>query len=155
MPVYNIKKYPDPFLRRKAFRVGKITIEERKILAQMVETMYFADGIGLAGPQVGIDRQFVVVDVGEGLIKLVNPKIVFREGESLMEEGCLSVPGVFLNIKRAEKILVEGWDEKENNVQIAAEGLLAHVLQHEIDHLEGILIIDKAEKKEKKKFNLF
>lgn len=155
MPVYNIKKYPDPSLRRKAFRVGKITIEERKILAQMVETMYFADGIGLAGPQVGIDRQFVVVDVGEGLIKLVNPKIVFREGESLMEEGCLSVPGVFLNIKRAEKILVEGWDEKENNVQIAAEGLLAHVLQHEIDHLEGILIIDKAEKKEKKKFNLF
>jgi len=152
MPVYNIIKYPDPFLRKKALKVEKITTREKKILAQMAETMYSAKGVGLAGPQVGINEQFIVADVGNGLLKLVNPRIVFAEGESKMEEGCLSIPGVCFNIKRAQKVLVEGLNEKGEEVKISAEGLLSHVLQHEIDHLQGILIIDRAEEKEKKKF---
>jgi len=151
MPVYTIRKYPDPSLRKQALKVEKITSRERKILAQMAETMYFADGIGLAAPQVGINKQFIVVDVGDGLIKLVNPKIIFEEGESVMEEGCLSLPGVLLSIKRAKKVLVEGLDERGSKVQISAKGLLSHALQHEIDHLHGTLIIDKVDEKEKQK----
>jgi len=154
MPVYRIKKYPDPSLRGKCSRVENVGAKERKILARMAETMYSAGGIGLAGPQVGINQQFIVVDVGEGLIKLVNPKIVFEEGESRMEEGCLSLPGIFVNVKRAGKILVEGWDERGEKIKLSAEGLFAHVLQHEIDHLQGILIIDREEKKEKQKLKM-
>lgn len=155
MPLYSLKKYPDPFLRQKSFKVEKVDLREKKILSRMAETMYSANGLGLAGPQVGINEQFIVMDVGEGLIKLVNPQIIFTEGESKMEEGCLSVPGVLLTMKRAQRVLVEGWDEKGNKIQIPGKDLLAHVLQHEIDHLEGILIIDRGEKKEKEKFESF
>jgi len=152
MPVYNIRKYPDPVLRKKTLRVEKIGPREKKILSQMAETMYSAAGVGLAAPQVGISEQFIVVDVGEGLIKLINPEIVFREGESKMEEGCLSIPGVVLNIKRADKILVRGWNERRESVEIPAQGLFSHALQHEIDHLQGILIIDRVDQEEKQKF---
>lgn len=148
MPVYDLRKYPDPILHKKACKLENIVPGDRKILAQMTETMYFMSGMGLAGPQVGIGKQLVVADVGDGLVKLVNPEIISKEGESLMEEGCLSIPGVFLDVRRAEKITVEGWDENQKKIQLTAEGLLARVLQHEIDHLQGILIIDKREKKE-------
>ena len=152
MPVYPIKKYPDPVLRREALEVEGVGPAERKILARMAETMYSFGGIGLAAPQVGINKQFIVADVGGGIIKLVNPRIISQEGESKMEEGCLSIPGVSLQIKRARRVVVEGLNEKEKEVKISAEGLLAHVLQHEIDHLKGVLIIDRADEKEKEKF---
>lgn len=154
MPIYSIIRYPDPSLREKASRVERVMPRERKILAHMAETMYCADGVGLAGPQVGIGEQFIVVDAGEGLIKMVNPEIISKQGESKMEEGCLSLPGVVLNVKRANRILVEGLNEEGERIQIPAEGVLAHALQHEIDHLHGILIIDKAEEQEKEKFRL-
>lgn len=149
MPVYDIRKYPDPFLRRKAGEVEKVTSKERKVLARMAETMYREDGAGLAGPQVGINRQFVVVDAGSGLIKLVNPKVTSKQGESIMEEGCLSLPGILADIKRAKKVVVEGLNEEGEKVTINAKGLLSHALQHEIDHLYGILIVDKAQQKQK------
>lgn len=152
VPVYRIRKYPDPVLRRESAKVEGVGPAERKILAQMAETMYSLDGIGLAAPQVGIAKQFIVADVGEGIIKLANPRIVFQEGESKMEEGCLSIPGVNLEIKRAKKVIVEGLNEKGKQVKISADGLLAHVLQHEIDHLRGILIIDRIDGREKEKF---
>ncbi|HHF98224.1 peptide deformylase [Candidatus Aerophobetes bacterium] len=151
MPVYPIRKYPDPVLRKRSSRVERVGAREKKILARMAETMYSLKGVGLAGPQVGISEEFVVIDVGEGLLKLVNPVVVLKEGESQMEEGCLSIPGVLLNIKRANKVVVKGLNEKGEELEILAEGLLSHALQHEIDHLQGILIIDRATPKERKK----
>ena len=119
---------------------------EKKILQQMAKTMYKAQGIGLAAPQVGIDLQLIVVDGGDNNpIKLANPLILLKEGESLLEEGCLSLPEVALNLKRSKRVMVEGWNEDGEIIKIEGEGLLAHVIQHEIDHLFGILIIDYAE----------
>ena len=133
---------PDPILRKKAQDVKKIGDDERKILADMAETMYLKGGVGLAAVQVGIGKNMVVIDIGEGLIKFINPVIIKKEGSESQEEGCLSVPETCVNIKRAKKILVNYLNEKGEPLSIAAEGLLARVLQHEIDHLMGKLIID-------------
>lgn len=144
MPVYPMRKYPDSILREKCRKVEKVGYRERKILAQMAETMYKAEGLGLAAPQVGINSQLIVVDVGEELVKLVNPQVLLKEGESVLEEGCLSLPGVTVKVKRAKKVRVEGWDEKGKRIELEGKGLLARTLQHEIDHLQGVLIIDYA-----------
>jgi len=155
MPVYPIRKYPDSILREKCRKVEKVGFRERKILAQMAETMYKAEGVGLAAPQVGINSQFIVVDVGEGLVKLVNPQILLKEGKSILEEGCLSLPGITVKMERAKKVKVKGWDEEGNGVEIEGKGLLAHAFQHEIDHLQGVLIIDytpEAKEKLEEKF---
>lgn len=116
----------------------------RDTLSQMAQAMYEASGVGLAAPQVGISRELIVVDIGEGLYKLINPKIIKKEGAQAQEEGCLSVPGICLKIKRADKIKIEALDESGKPVAIEAEGLLACVFQHEIDHLKGKLIVDHA-----------
>ena len=142
MAVYRIRKYGEPILRKKCERVKSVGPREREILERMAETMYEADGIGLAAPQVGIDEQLIVVDVGEGLIKLINPLILLKEGESVLEEGCLSLPEIVVRVKRAKKVWVEGWNEDGKRITVQGEGLLAHALQHEIDHLSGILIVD-------------
>lgn len=139
-----IRLFGDSTLRRKARPVRQITSLQRDTLSKMAQLMYEAKGIGLAGPQVGIDQALMVVDIGKGLYKLINPKLTKRKGIQMMEEGCLSVPGVCLKIKRAKKVLVEAQDESDNPVRIEAEDLLACVLQHEIDHLKGRLIIDYA-----------
>lgn len=153
MPTYTIRRYPDPCLRKKALPVEEVTSRERKILARMAETMYSAEGVGLAGPQVGINKRLIVVDTGDGLLKLVNPELVRTDGgDSTMEEGCLSIPEVVLNIKRADRIIVEGLTETGEHTQVSAEGLFAHALQHEMDHLEGILILDRGKEREKRKF---
>jgi peptide deformylase len=122
--------------------VVKVTDSIRTIFDALAETMYLAKGVGLAAVQVGINQQLAVVDVGSGLIKLVNPVIVEKEGCETAEEGCLSIPDVFVEVKRARKVVVNCLDEKGDNIQISAEGLLARALQHEIDHLSGRLIID-------------
>ncbi len=101
-------------------------------------------GIGLAAPQVGIDRQFVMVDIGQGLLVLLNPRIVTKSGSAVMEEGCLSLPGIYVNVKRARNIVVSGLNESFEKVSISASDLLARALQHEIDHLRGRLILDYA-----------
>jgi len=132
----------DPVLRKKAKPVKKVTAEHREILNSMAESMYEHSGIGLAAPQVGISVQLIVVDIGEGIHKLVNPKIVKRQGRQAIQEGCLSVPGVCIKVKRSKQVWVEALDENNCALKLEAKDLFACVLQHEIDHLEGKLIID-------------
>ncbi len=139
-----IKILGDGCLRKKSNLVQKFTDERRQVLSRMARIMYESSGIGLAAPQVGINEMMIVVDAGSGLYKVINPKIVKQEGSQSMEEGCLSVPGICIKVKRAKKILVEGLDEFGSAVKIEAENLLACVFQHEIDHLKGKLIIDYA-----------
>ena len=110
----------------------------------MTETMYASRGVGLAAVQIGILKRVIVVNVGEELVALVNPEILENEGESQMEEGCLCLPGVLIDVKRSEKVKVKGLNEKGEEVVVDAEGLLARAFQHEVDHLNGILIIDKV-----------
>jgi len=137
-----IKKYPDPFLRKKTHKVEKVTDAERKTLSQMADTMYLNSGVGLAANQVGIDKQLAVVDIGGGLIKLINPVIIKKSGSTIQEEGCLSVPENCIKIKRAKEITVNHLNEDGEACQLSADGLLARAIQHEIDHLSGKLIID-------------
>lgn len=139
-----IRVFGDPVLRKKAKPVTKITPEHRQILSQMAKSMYEDSGIGLAAPQIGVSSQLIVVDTGEGLYKLINPKIVKKEGFQAITEGCLSVPGVCIKVKRAKRVWVEAKDEDGNPLKIEANDLFACVLQHEIDHLKGKLIIDYA-----------
>jgi len=134
----------EPVLRKKSRPIKRITAAHRDILSKMARTLYESSGIGLAAPQVGINEAMIVVDIGKGLYKLINPKIIKKEGFQVMEEGCLSLPKVCIKVKRAKKILVKAQDEDAKHICIEAEDLLACVLQHEIDHLKGKLIIDYA-----------
>lgn len=139
-----IRFYGDPALRKKARVVDKITQGHRDTLSKMAQLMYAGAGIGLAAPQVGVSEAMIVLDIGSGLYKLINPKIVKREGAQAQEEGCLSVPGVCLKVPRSRRVVVEAMDEFAQPQRIEAEELLACVLQHEIDHLKGKLIVDYA-----------
>ncbi|MDD5027384.1 MAG: peptide deformylase [Candidatus Omnitrophica bacterium] len=139
-----IRKFGDPVLRKKAGLVKKITPDHRDILSGMARLMYDGEGIGLAASQVGLGQAMIVVDIGKGLYKIVNPKVVKALGTQVNLEGCLSVPGVCIKVKRANKIKVTGLDENSEPLSIEAEGLLACVFQHEIDHLKGRLIVDYA-----------
>jgi len=148
MAILEIRKYPDEVLKKKSEPVFDINGELQKLIDSMVETMYKSNGIGLAAPQVGISKRLIVIDTSireenQSLIVLINPEIVSSNGEILSEEGCLSLPGFITRLKRKEKVFVKGLDRKGNSVEIEAEGLLARALQHEIDHLEGILLIDR------------
>lgn len=144
MPAYKIVELGDPVLRQKSRPVRVVNKSIRKLLDDMAETMYAAQGVGLAAPQVGISKRVVVVDVGEGLWELINPEIIYQEGEDVGVEGCLSIPGVAGEVKRAYKVRVKGLNRQGEVQVISAEGLGARALQHEIDHLDGILFIDKA-----------
>jgi len=146
--VLKILKYPNPTLKQLSLSVERITEETVRLIQDMVETMYAAPGVGLAAPQVGTLRRIIVVDVdyenpGRNLITLINPEIRRAEGEVIWEEGCLSVVDFTAEVKRAERVEVVGLNEKEQEVNVAAEGLLAVALQHEIDHLDGKLFIDR------------
>lgn len=152
MSVYRIREYGEPILRKQCVRVDIVGLREKEIFDRIARTMYEAQGIGLAACQVGIERQLIVVDVGGGLIKLANPLIILREDESTIEEGCLSIPGVTVRVKRAMRVLVQGLNEEGRRTKIEGEGLLAHALQHEVDHLSGILIIDYASSQERDNF---
>ena len=146
MPVLNILTYPDPILRRKAIPVEIIDERTEKLAKAMAETMYNAPGIGLAAPQVGESLRIITIDVTpekEGLITMINPEIISSEGECSEEEGCLSVPDFKEAIPRKKKIVVRGLDTSGKEMQIPAEGILSLCFQHEIDHLDGILIIDR------------
>ena len=163
MSILKILTYPDPVLKEKSKSVEFIDEKIKKLAEDMIETMYAAPGIGLAAPQVGESLRVITVDVtrkGEDLIVLVNPEIISGEGECAEEEGCLSVPDLKEIVQRKEKVLVKGLDIQGRKIQIPAKGLLAIAFQHEIDHLDGILIIDRVsrlkrdifKKKLKKKF---
>lgn len=133
---------PNTCLRKKAAKVLKISDEEKRILDEMTKTMYLNGGVGLAAVQVGIDKQLVVIDIGEGLMKLINPVIIKKEGCEIQEEGCLSVPETAVKVKRAKKIVVDYLNEEGDASRLDAQGLLARVIQHEVDHLLGRLIVD-------------
>jgi len=139
-----IRIYGDPALRRKSAPVKQIKTSHREILGKMARLMYEFEGIGLAAPQVGINERMIIADIGDGLYKLINPRILKREGKQAIEEGCLSVPEICIKVKRAKKVLVEARDEYGKRIKIEAQDLLACVLQHEIDHLKGKLIVDYA-----------
>jgi len=148
MSVREIKKYPDNVLKEKTKLVTDCNAELDKLIDDMIETMYAAPGVGLAANQVGVSKQVAVIDVSvrdekSPLIVIVNPEIVHREGEIEAEEGCLSVPDYTAVLKRAMKVYVKGLDRNGKPVEIEAEGLLARALQHEIDHLNGILFVDR------------
>lgn len=146
MSTKEIVTYPDPILRKKSEPVEKVDKDIQQLIEDMAETMYASRGIGLAAIQIGVLKRVILVNVGEGLVVLLNPEILEDEGETRMEEGCLCLPGVMVEVKRSEKIKVKGLNGKGENVVIHADGLLARALQHEIDHLEGVLIIDKISK---------
>lgn len=146
MAIYNIVKIGHDVLREKAKPVNKITPNIIKLLENMRDTMYEANGVGLAAPQIGISKRVVVIDVGEGLIELINPEIISAQGEDLDVEGCLSIPGVQGEVRRAAQVVVKALDRHGKEFTLTGTGLLARALQHEIDHLDGILFVDKAEK---------
>jgi len=139
-----IKIYGEPILREKASKVDKIEKADLLLIEKMIDTMFANEGIGLAAPQIGIGKQIIVVRNDKDIIKLINPVILRKEGKEEAKEGCLSLPDIYVDVKRSAYISVEGKNEKLETVIIEAEGLTARVLQHEIDHLNGILIIDYA-----------
>jgi peptide deformylase len=147
MAVLKVRKYGDPALRKSAAPVGEVTQEVRKFIADMTETMYDEVGIGLAAPQVGISLRLIVIsdEEGRGVQALLNPAIVDRSGEVTGEEGCLSIPGVFAPVTRAARVTVEARSVDDKPLTIEARGLRARVLQHEIDHLDGVLFIDRVD----------
>ncbi len=137
-----IVKYPDAGLRKKCGPVGKITDKEKEFFAAMLGIMRLNNGVGLAAPQLGVLSRIIVADTGDGPVALANPRILERKGKGVLNEGCLSVPGVFVDVVRPDFIAVSGINDKNSYVEIKAEGLMARVIQHEIDHLDGKLIID-------------
>ena len=147
MAILKVLRYGDPSLRRSAEPVGEVTAEIRRIIADMTETMYDEVGIGLAAPQVGISKRLIVIadEEGRGVQALLNPAIVDRGGEMTGEEGCLSIPGVFAAVTRAAWVKVEARSVDGQPVTINARGLRSRVLQHEIDHLDGVLFIDRVD----------
>ncbi len=143
MAVMKILRLGDETLRKKSHPVTKIDRRTIGLLKDMAETMYAADGCGLAAPQVGILRRMVVIDVGDGLIELINPEIIESEGEEIGVEGCLSVPGRRGTVKRPTKVVVRALDKKGREIELTAEGFLARAVCHELDHLDGVVYVDK------------
>ena len=148
MAVLEILKYPHPLLKKRCEKVGRIDGEVKKLIRDMTETMYQANGIGLAACQVGVSRRVIVVDVGpidpeKEFFAMVNPEIISEEGEIEHEEGCLSVPDCLEKLKRKEKVLIRGFSPAGKEIEISAEGILAIAIQHEIDHINGVLILDR------------
>jgi len=150
MSIRKIRIVPDAVLRKKAKKVTDIDKSVNKLIADMVETMREADGVGLAAPQVGVSLRVVTIEVPDmDLIVLINPEIVKKEGERIVDEACLSVPGYRGEIKRSEKVKVKGLDGMGKQIRITGEGLLGQALEHEIDHLNGILYTDYVENPDK------
>ena len=145
MAVLPILTGDQPILRQQAKRVGKVDRSIQKLLDDMLETMRVAPGIGLAANQVGRLLRLISVEVEETAYQLVNPEIVSSEGEAVIEEGCLSLPGYYADVRRPAKVAVKALTRNGKPVRINADGMLARVLQHEIDHLNGILFIDRLD----------
>jgi len=148
MALLRIRKFPDDVLKKPAREVENINGALNSLVDSMAQTMYAAPGVGLAAPQVGESKRVIVLDTdheepGKHLLKLINPKIVEAEGKVIWEEGCLSVIDYSAEVERAARVLVRGWTPEQKEIEIEADDLLAVALQHEIDHLEGKLFIDR------------
>ncbi len=144
MAIRNIRLSTDEVLRKKCKPVKEITPNLLTLLDDMADTMYEANGVGLAAPQVGILKRAVVIDIGEGLVELINPVILETSGSQIDDEGCLSLPGKSAPVERPNYVKVQAIDRDGNECIIEGEELMARALCHEIDHLDGILYIDKA-----------
>ncbi|QYR22428.1 peptide deformylase [Paenibacillus sp. sptzw28] len=146
MTIRDILPFGDPILRKKAKPVEEVNARTLKLLDDMTETLYASDGrAGLAAPQVGILRKLIVMDCGEGLIELVNPEIIETNGEQIGAEACLSFPGYYGLVKRASEVRVSSLNRQGQQVIIHGEGHLARYMQHEIDHLNGVLFVDRVQ----------
>ena len=148
MAVIEIRKYPESVLKKKAEPVTTFDDRLQQLVDDMVETMYAAPGVGLAAPQVGISKRLAVIDISSRdeqypLIVLINPCIIESEGEIYFEEGCLSLPEYTAKVRRAESLVVQAQDREGRKIEIEAGGLLSIAMQHELDHLDGILLIDR------------
>lgn len=144
MAVLEVRKAGEKVLKEQALPVENIDRKIKKLLDDMAATMYEYDGAGLAAPQVGVSLRIIVVDNGEGLIELINPVIVDFQGTETATEGCLSIPGVFGEVERYSTVTVEGLNRYGKKIRVTGTELLGRALQHEIDHLNGVLFIDKA-----------
>ena len=151
MGILSICRFPvDPVLKQKAKRISRIDSSVQNLIDNMVDTMHQANGVGLAAPQVGVSLRVIVVQVpGEEPVALINPEIVKHSGEQEVTEGCLSLPGYYGELKRSAEVTVKGKDRRGKLIRIKATGLMAEALEHEIDHLNGILYIDHIESQEK------
>jgi len=144
MVLMEIKKYPDPILEKKCEDVVDVNIEINQLIGNMIEAMQKNHGVGLAAPQIGVLKKIIVLDSEKGPIAFINPKIIKKSKEiETIEEGCLSFPGIFLNIKRPKEVEAETVTEDGKKIIIRLNGLLSRVFQHEVDHLEGILFIKR------------
>lgn len=145
MAIRIVREDGDEILRKKSREVEEVNDKIREILDDMVETLHHYNGVGLAGPQIGILKRLVVIDLydDKGPMKLVNPKIIKQDGEQEVEEGCLSFPNEFAKIVRPAKVTIEALDENGKKIKLKGEGLLAQAIAHELDHLDGILFVDK------------
>ena len=145
MSIQPIRTYGDPVLKTLATEVVEIDSKIAKLVADMIETMYEAPGVGLAAPQVGVEKRLFVYDIGDGPETILNPRITETAGEWVYEEGCLSVPGLYFEIVRPAQVHLEGIDLDGNAVSIEASELLGRVFQHEVDHLDGILLLERLD----------
>ncbi|MCM8765654.1 MAG: peptide deformylase [Candidatus Omnitrophica bacterium] len=146
MAILSIRLYPDKILRKKCQVVTKITAEERKLIKDMIETMYSAEGVGLSAPQVGVSKRIFVANPSRERGKewvIINPRLLKKTGQEILSEGCLSLPGISAEVKRYKKLLLKYEDLSGEERVIPLEGLLARIVQHETDHLDGILFIDR------------
>ncbi|MBA7504398.1 Peptide deformylase [subsurface metagenome] len=145
-----IRTLPDPVLRQKAKKVANIDGSIQKLIDDMIDTMRAVHGVGLAAPQIGMSLRIAVIEIPEGqVITLINPKIIKRQGERVVEEGCLSVPGYYGEIKRSKVVKVKAQDGRGKEIRLEGEELLAQVLEHETDHLNGIVYVDHIESQDK------
>ncbi|MCG9894748.1 MAG: peptide deformylase [Fimbriimonadaceae bacterium] len=140
-----VVKIPEPVLRRRAEPVAKPGPRHRVILENMARIMQRANGIGLAAPQIGLSERLIVIAPDRRVIGLINPEILERQGSQVGEEGCLSIPGLYGDVERSQKILVRAIDRKGKQVELEVTGLAARIVQHEIDHLDGVLFTDKVD----------
>lgn len=147
---YEIRRIGDPVLRQRAKEVTEVDEKLVRLAEDMIETMYAAPGVGLAAPQVGVQKRLFVYDVGDGAHTVINPEIVESDGEWAYEEGCLSIPGLSFELVRPKRVHLVGYDLDGNELSIEADELLARAFQHEIDHLDGILYIERLDPDQRK-----
>ena len=146
MAIREVRIDGDEVLRKVSRPVTEMTPRIEQLIGDMIDTMYQYDGVGLAAPQVGVLRRVIVIDIGEGPMVFINPEIVEQEGEQCGQEGCVSIPGVYMDVKRPNHVVVTAKNEKMEDIRVEGDELLARALCHEIDHLNGILFKDIAER---------
>ena len=147
---HSIRTFGDPVLKSEAAVITDVDGKLVRLAEEMVHVMYAAPGIGLAAPQIGVQKQMFVYDIGEGPVTIVNPRIEESSGEWVYEEGCLSIPGLYVEMVRPKEVLMSGWDLDGNEVSIEADEVLARLFQHELDHLHGVLMFDRMTPEQRK-----